>query len=88
MTIDEWKIERAQNDLKGSGVEVGQRYEAYQRHLGPCRIVAIGLYRGSLEPMVAFQNENTGVVWFKELRNFTDYIGSHKRWTLIEEERS
>ncbi len=81
-SIEHSERRRPLGDIEQSGVRVGQRYEAFQRHLGPCRIIALGL-SSDLEAMVAFQHEVTGVVWFKELKDFTDCIGPHKRWELI-----
>jgi hypothetical protein len=72
-------------DIEKSCVRVGQRYRSWQ-HGTICRIVATGLstHLGHLTAMVAFEEEETRVTYFKTLAEFTDHIGNHKRWEMID----
>lgn len=81
-----WPIERYEragvlHKIQAQPVRVGQRFESWQ--FGDHAVVlALGAglnHKGFAVPMVAFLVEETNITYFKELKDFDDYIGNHKR---------
>ena len=80
------KVQTALAILQGSGVRCGQEYRHYKTGK-VYRVVAIGLFEGSLEPVVHYQSTNTNtddqdqVLWTRPLQGFCGVVP--KEGTLV-----